>query len=36
MGRNEEVRLEVLTRVCALLDCTLDDIIELVPDESGI
>ena len=22
MGRNEEVRLEVLTRVCALLDCT--------------
>ena len=35
MGRNEEVRLEVLTRVCALLDCTLDDIIELVPDETG-
>ncbi len=34
MGRNEEVRLEVLTRVCALLDCTLDDIIELVPDEA--
>ena len=34
MGRNEEVRLEVLTRVCALLDCTLDDIIELVPDET--
>lgn len=29
MGRNEEVRLEVLIRICDLFDCTLDDIIEI-------
>ncbi len=29
MGRNEEVRLEVLIRICKILDCTLDDIVEI-------
>lgn len=33
MGRNEEVRLEVLTKICSLFDCTLDDIVELIPDD---
>lgn len=32
MGRNEEVRLEVLTKICGVLNCTLDDIVELIPD----
>lgn len=36
MGRNEEVRLEVLAKVCALFDCTLDDIVELIHDETKI
>ncbi len=34
MGRNEEVRLEVLTKICGTLNCTLDDIVELIPDNS--
>ena len=29
MGRNEEVRLEVLIKICDLFDCTLNDIIEI-------
>lgn len=29
MGRNEEVRLEVLVKLCEFLDCTLDDIVEI-------
>lgn len=33
MGKNEDVRLDVLTRICTLFDCTLDDIIEIVPDK---
>lgn len=33
MGRNQEVRLEVLTKICALFDCTLDDIVELIPEK---
>ena len=33
MGKNEDVRLEVLAKICTCLDCTLDDIVEIVPDE---
>lgn len=33
MGRNEEVRLEVLIRICKLFHCTLNDIIEIVEYE---
>ena len=31
LGRNEDVRVEVLVKICAALDCTMDDIMELVP-----
>lgn len=30
LGRNEDVRVEVLTRICKELDCTLDDIMEIL------
>lgn len=33
MGRNEDVRVEVLVKICGILGCTLDDIMEIVPDE---
>ncbi len=29
MGRNEYVSLDVLVRICCVLDCSLDDIIEI-------
>ena len=33
MGKNEDVRLEVLVKICTCLGCTLDDIVEIVADE---
>lgn len=32
LGRNEDVRVEVLSRICQELDCTMDDIVEVVAD----
>ena len=31
LGRNEDVRVRVLERLCTTLDCRLDDIVEFVP-----
>lgn len=28
MGKNEMVKMETLVRVCKVLDCTVDDIVE--------
>lgn len=28
LGRNEDVRVEILVKICKTLDCKLDDIIE--------
>ena len=30
LGRNENVTVEVLVKICAVLNCTLDDIMEIV------
>ena len=30
MGRDEDVRVEVLAKICATLGCTMDDIIEVI------
>ncbi len=35
IGRGENVTTDVLVRICAALDCGLEDIMELVPDETG-
>ena len=32
MGKNESVQLEVLLKICEALNCTIDDIVEIVPD----
>lgn len=29
MGKDEDVRVEVLIKICNALDCTFDDIIEI-------
>ena len=31
LGRNENVSTEVLVRICTYLNCTIDDIVEIVP-----
>jgi len=32
MGRDEDVRVEVLAKICNTLNCTMDDIIEVLPE----
>ncbi len=34
MGKNQPVNMEVLAKICLVLDCTIDDIVEIIPDES--
>lgn len=34
-GENEDVNTDVLRKICAALDCTLSDIVKIVPDDSG-
>ena len=33
LGKNENVTVEVLVKICAALDCKIEDIMELIPDE---
>ena len=35
LGKNEDVRVEVLVKICGVLGCTLDDIMDLIPNENG-
>lgn len=35
LGRNEDVRVKTLEKLCTSLDCNLDDIVEFVPEKSG-
>jgi DNA-binding Xre family transcriptional regulator len=32
MGKNGHVTTEVLAKICGALDCTLDDIMDVIPD----
>ena len=34
MGKDEDVRVETLAKICNVLGCTFDDIIEVIPDPS--
>ena len=34
LGKNEDVRVEVLVKICGVLDCTMNDIMEIIPDEA--
>jgi len=33
MGKGGHVTTEVLAKICAALDCTMDDIVEIVPQD---
>lgn len=32
LGKNQDVRVQVLEKLCTSLDCKLDDIVEFTPD----
>ena len=33
LGKNGDVRVEVLVKICEALDCNIEDILELVPNK---
>ncbi len=33
LGKNECVRVDVLVKICGVLNCTVDDIMEILPEE---
>ena len=33
LGRNEDVRVEVFTRICLELGCSMDEIMEVLPEK---
>lgn len=33
MSKNETVSLDVLIKICRSLDCTIDDLLEILPNE---
>ena len=33
MGKGGHVTTEVLAKICAAMDCTLDDIMEIIPEK---
>jgi DNA (cytosine-5)-methyltransferase 1 len=35
LGRDEDVRVEVLVKICSALGCTMDDIMDIVPDREA-
>lgn len=35
LGRNENVNIDILARICVALSCGLDDIVEIKDNESG-
>ncbi len=35
LGRNEDVRVGILVKICEYLGCKIDDIMDIVPDDEG-
>lgn len=35
MGKNGHVTTEILLKICTALDCQIEDIVEIVPDENN-
>ncbi len=35
LGKNEDVRVEVLVKICGVLNCTIDDILEIIPEQTA-
>ena len=35
LGKNEDVRVGVLVKICTYLNCKIDEIMDIVPEEGG-
>lgn len=35
LGRNEDVSMDVLRRICEYLECDIGDIMEMIPEKDG-
>lgn len=35
MGKNENISMDVITRICEYLNCDVGDIMEMIPDDGG-
>lgn len=33
LGKNEDVRVDSLVKICVALECKIEDIMEIIPDE---
>lgn len=33
LANNENVNMEVMAKICSALDCKIDDVVEILPDE---
>ena len=36
LGKNENVNTDILQKICTSLECDISDIMEMVPDKTGI
>lgn len=34
LANNENVTMDVIAKICSALDCKMDDIVEIIPDEN--
>ena len=34
MGKNEFVSMEILSKICAALDCNIGDIVDIIPEKA--
>ena len=35
LGKNEHVNTEILAKICKVLECNIEDIVEVVEEENG-
>ena len=35
LGRNEDVRVGILVKICSYLNCKVDDIMDIIPDKEN-
>ena len=35
LGKNEDVRVEVLVKICGVLNCSIDDILDIISEQTA-